>query len=276
MKRLLAFLFIPVRRLEARAERAEQTLAEEMRTPKARAIKVEAEERGTVATRQKDEWRVVLAPLGSFGNAFSGLLAATLIGAATLCMIGDAPLQTVMIVDTYPVPFVWAAVVGIVLAVGLSSMTSRILRAAALRSTMFAPWLRWSLWIATAAFVVCAASGGIIFYVRWAPPEAIAHWNAAARYARWALTETLPILAGALGAAGWLVNLRRHATARIEALDDELETLATIIQRMDHLLPDEPVIETRPREAGAEPTTQANSIKLHPIETKEDNREHAR
>lgn len=227
----------PIRRLLARGKRAAHTLDEKLRTPKVREIKKEADDLATTRKRKRNDRQEILDMLGLYGNAFSALLATTLIGGGLLSQVADVPLQTLLILDTFNVSLVTAVIAAIVLIMALSQLMSRLVRAAALRTTMFAPWLTWTLWLALVALVLCIGSGGLLLYLRWLPAAELETWNTAARYARWTLSETLPVLGGLLLAAGWLVNVRQWATEEIARLDDEIAALTAISAEMQALLP---------------------------------------
>ncbi len=233
---MIGSFFDPIKRLAARAKRAAHTLDEKLRMPKVRAIRKEAEDHTTARTRKRNDRQEILQMLGLYGNAFSGLLAATLLGGSILSQIGDVPLQTLLILDTFNVSLIVAVIAGVILIIALTQLTSRLVRAAALRSTMFAPWLSWTLRLAFITLLLCIGAGGVMLYVRWLPASELESWNAAARYSRWLLSETLPVLGGLLAAAGWLVNIRHWATEEIETLDDEIAALRAITAEMDALL----------------------------------------
>lgn len=228
--------FNPITRLAARAKRAAQTLDEKLRAPKVHAIKKEADDRMTARTRKRSERLSILKMLGPYGNAFSGLLATTLHGGGILSQIADVPLQILLILDTFSVSLPMAVGAAIILVAALSQLTSRLVRAAALRSTMFAPWLSWTLALALVALLLCVGAGSLMLYIRWLPANELESWNNAARYSRWVLSETLPLLGGLLVAAAWLVNIRHWATGQIEQLDDEIAELRGISVEMTALL----------------------------------------
>lgn len=219
-------------RLKCAAELVAHILDPRLRAAHARSVLARAEKLIVSYMREKVTWDAITVLLGSYGNAFSPLFATALASASVLALLADFPIQTLLLFESYAMPAVWAAVAAVILIAALSGIAARSIRAAALSSTMFHPWLRRSVWMSGALAVACAISGAALLYVRWLPADALVAWNSAARYARWIFTESLPLLGGTLAAAAWLVGIRRHATEKVEALDDDLKELTMIADAM--------------------------------------------